>query len=91
MSTPPEVDELPTKPRRNTGLKIIVAAVFGLILSLGLCQVGFHLGRNVHDGAPSGIDALGGLGFVLSVIALFIGILVAIIQALSRLAEKRNS
>jgi hypothetical protein len=84
-----EPDESPTTPYwRTIGLKIIVAAVLGLILSFGLCQVGFRLDRNIHDEGPSGIDTLGLLGLALSAIALLVGILVAIIQGLSRLFRK---
>jgi hypothetical protein len=86
-----EPDELPaTRPRRTTGLKIIAAAVLGLILSFGLCQVGFHLDRDVHDGGPSTIEALGGLGFVLSAVALLVGTLIAVIDVLSNLVDKRK-
>jgi len=68
----------------------MVIATCGLVLSFGLCGVGFYLGRNVHDGAPSGIDALGGLAFLLSVIALAVGILMAIIEAISNSSNKRE-
>jgi uncharacterized membrane protein len=86
-------DPLPsptTKPRRSTGLKIIVFAACAAILSLGLCRVGFYLGRNVHDGAPSGIDTLGGIALLLSVIALAVGILITIIEAISNSSHKRE-
>ena len=88
MSEPDEV--LAKRPRRTAGLKVIAAAVFGLILFFGLCQVGFHLDRDVHDGGPSTIDALGGLGFALSAVALLVGILIAGIDALSNLVERRK-
>jgi hypothetical protein len=79
-----------TTPRRSAGLKIIAIATCGVILSLGLCKVGFYLDRNVHDGAPSGIDMLGGLAFLLSVFALAVGLLMAILEAISNSSDKRK-
>lgn len=73
-----------TETRRSVGLKIMVIATCGLVLSFGLCGVGFYLDRNVHDGAPSGIDILGGLAFLLSVLALAVGILMVIVEAISK-------
>jgi hypothetical protein len=97
MSTPPLVSPEPASnesagrpPRRITGLKIVAGAAFGLVLSLGLCKVGFYLDRNVHDGAPSTIDAIGGLGFVLSVIALSVGVLITVIEAILNHSQKRK-
>jgi hypothetical protein len=81
---------LATRPRRSIGLKIMVIATCGLVLSFGLCGVGFYLGRNIHDGTPSGIDILGGLAFLLSVIALAVGILVAISEAISNSSDNRK-
>ena len=87
----PELNpSLTARRQRITGLKIVVIAAAGVILSLGLCKVGFYLDRNVHGGAPSGIDALGGIAFVLSVIALAGGILIAIIEAISNSLGKRK-
>jgi hypothetical protein len=87
----PDTDpSLVLKPRRSVGLKIMVIATCGLVLSFGLCGVGFYLGRNIHDGAPSGIDILGGLAFLLSVIALAVGILIAITEAISNSSDKRK-
>jgi len=77
-----------TKPRRTTGLKIMVVATCGLVISFGLCGVGFYLGRNIHDGAPNGLGMLGGLTFLLSVIGLAVGILVAISEAISNSTDK---
>jgi hypothetical protein len=87
----PDTDPSPVfKPRRSIGLKIMVIATCGLVLSFGLCGVGFYLGRNTHDGAPSGIDALGGVAFVLSVIALAVGVLIAILEAIYISSDKRK-
>ncbi|WP_353070242.1 hypothetical protein RBB75_08990 [Tunturibacter empetritectus] len=79
-----EPTESPVKRfRRNLGLKMVAVGAVGLTLFFGLCQLGFYLGRNVHDGAPSGIDTLGGFGFLLSAILFLVGILVAIVEAIS--------
>jgi hypothetical protein len=78
------------QPRRRVGLKIMVIATCGLVLSFGLCGVGFYLGRNIHDGAPSGFDILGGLAFLLSVIALAVGVLIAILEAIYISSDKRK-
>jgi hypothetical protein len=61
MSDPDPFTE--TRPRRTAGLKIIAIAACALIASLGLCRLGFYLGRDAHDGAPSGINCLEGLPF----------------------------
>ena len=79
-----------TRPRRTAGLKIIAIAAGGVILSLGLCKVGFYLDRNTHDGAPSGIDMLGGLAFLLSIFALAVGVLIAILEAIYISSDKRK-
>lgn len=77
-----EPQELPVKQmRRRFGLKMIVIGAVGTMLSLGVCQLGFYLGRNIHDGAPNTLDALGGVGFLLSVGILIFGIVVAIVEA----------
>ena len=84
-----EPDELPATPYwRTTGLIIIALAVLGLLLSFGLCKVGLHLDRNIQGEGSSTFDTLGLLGLALSAIALLVGILVAIIQGLSRLFRK---
>ena len=82
--------ELPTaKPRRSTGLKIIAVAACGVIVSLGLCKAGFYMSRNVHDGAPPDLAFLGGIGFLLSVVALAVGVLIAIIKPTSNSSDKQ--
>ena len=60
----PDADPpLATKPQRSTGSKIVAVAACGVIVSLGLCKVGFYMSRNVHDGAPPDLAFLGGLAF----------------------------
>ncbi|WP_263375679.1 DUF2975 domain-containing protein [Granulicella aggregans] len=66
---------------KNIGLKIIACCAAAAVLCLGLCQVGFYLERNIHDGAPGTLDTIGGIGFVLSIIGLFVGIVAAIAEA----------
>jgi hypothetical protein len=88
MSQP---DELPPTPHRRTiGLKIIAVAVLGLILSFGLCQVGIHLDQHVQDRGSSSFDTLGLLGLALFSLTLLAGILIALIEALSVLVNKRK-
>ncbi len=84
----PESDESQVVRRRHLGLKIIAGSAICLILFLGLCQLGFHLDRNIHDGAPSTIDAIGGFGFLLSAIALIIGVVVALVEGIYRIFDK---
>ena len=85
----PDTEQTPNaKRRRYTGLKIIVGGAAGLILSSGLCRVGFYLDRNVHDGTPSGVDALGFLGLVISVLVLLVGILAAIVDAMRNISHR---
>jgi hypothetical protein len=72
------------------GWKIIVVSAVGAIVSIGLCQVGFYLGRNVHDGAPTWLDTIGGLAFLASILGVFVGIVVATIEAISRLSKPKD-
>jgi hypothetical protein len=80
-----------TQTQPSVGLKIVALAAGGIILSLGLCKLGFYLGRNVYDGAPSTIDILGGIAFLLSIFVLAVGVLIAILEAISNRVEKRKS
>ena len=87
----PDADpSLATKPRPRIGLKIIVVAACGVILSLGMCGVGFYFDRTVYDGAPPTLAILGGITLLLSVIALAVGVLLAITEAISNSTDKRK-
>ena len=70
-----------TEPTGHLGAKLIACAAIGMILSLGLCRVGFYLDRNIHDGAPGPLETLGGLGLVLCALVLVAGIGVALFEA----------
>ena len=72
------------KKRANSvGLKVIVCSVVGILLSLGLCGLGSFLARNTHDGAPFSLDLIGLFGFVLSLLGLGVGFVIAIVEFLS--------
>jgi len=73
------------EPKRsnNVGLKIIACCAAGAVLCLGLCQAGLYLERNVHDGGPSGLDTIGGIGLVLSAIGVFVGVIFAILESIA--------
>ena len=76
------------KRANSIGLKVIVGSVVGILLSLGMCGLGFYLARDIHDGAPPSLDILGGFGFVLSLLGLGVGIVIAIVEALSGRKQK---
>ena len=68
---------------RNLGLKLIACSVAGILLSLGLCGLGFYLSRDVHDGAPPTLDILGFFFFLASAFFLCVGIFIAIVDYLA--------
>ena len=68
---------------KSVGLKIIVCSAASTVVCLGLCQAGFYLGRNIHDGGPSTLDTIGGIGFLLSLLGVFVGIFVAIVETIT--------
>jgi hypothetical protein len=69
---------------RSIGLRVIACSAACVLLSLGLCKLGFYLARDIHDGAPPDLDILGGIGFVLSVLGIAVGILIAILETVAR-------
>jgi hypothetical protein len=71
-------------------MKMIAASAAGAVLSLGLCQVGFYLERNIHDGAPGWLDTIGGLAFGASILGVLVGILVAIIEAIGKIGKPKD-
>ena len=76
---------------KSIGLKIMACCATVAVLCLGLCQAGFYLERNIHDGAPSTLDTIGGIGFVLSILGLFVGIVVAIAEAFTSASKGNES
>lgn len=79
------------KPRRkHVGLKTMGLCAAGMLLSLGLCGTGFYLSRNTHDGAPPTLDIIGGFFFVISLGGFFVGVLIAISEAISSASEQNK-
>lgn len=77
-------DQIPQsgKIRLTFPLKVLVASICGLLLSLGLCGIDAHL----HPGAEFGGGIFAGLGailFVFSVLALAASILALIVQGIN--------
>jgi hypothetical protein len=72
---------------RGVGLKIIACCAATAMLCVGLCQAGFYLERDIYDGAPGTLDTVGGLGFLLSLIGVFVGLIVAIAEAATSVAK----
>jgi hypothetical protein len=74
--------------RVSTPVKALAVSAIGLLLSAGLCGIGFWNDRSVHDGAPSTFDILGGLSFVVFALGFVVSIgaivLAAIFGALRR-------
>ena len=68
--------------------KVLVTSAVGMILSLGLCKLGFWQDRNVHDGGPNTLDTVGGLGFVLGLLLFLVTLLVVAVAVLSRAVKK---
>ncbi len=68
-----------SKLLKSAGLKIMACSAIGALLCVGLCKLGFYLSRDIHDGAPPDLDIIGGIGFVLSLVGIFGGFIIAVL------------
>ncbi len=66
------------------GVKVVIGSAVGLLLALGLCG----LGSATSNGGLAALGIVGAAVFVLSVIGLIIGILIAIVEGIAKLAGK---
>ena len=62
----------------NTGVKILIGAAVGMLLSLGLCGLG-----SVMTPGLSRLGVVGAVVFLLSLLGLLIGFLVMIVEWIS--------
>ena len=75
---------MPNERKANhVGLKMMAGSAVGILLSWGLCGVGFYLARNIHDGAPPTLDIIGGFVFVASAFGFLVGVVTAIVEAIT--------
>ena len=72
------------KPRKFIGLKVIGVSVVGILLSLGLCGVQ----SSVSHGNFGFLSTVGMLLFFASVLGIFAGLIIAIVEGLAAISHK---